>query len=144
MAIRNKVNVFIDGINRTHWVVMPIKWGNFLDEQLDECYLSLRMIPVREFKPMTPVEIDFTNELYWYDVTERKQKITKKYIVANDSGVIECPVGKNAWNHDLYLIEITKVAECIVVDTLTYTNDLGRNYTVNAGLATPYIEDIKG
>lgn len=137
MAIRNKVNVFIDGINRTHWVVMPVKWGNFLDEQLDECYLSLRMFPEKVFKPMTPVEIDFTNELYWDKVIERKEKTVKKYIIANDSGVVECPVGKNLWNHDLYLIEITKVAECVVVDKLTYTNDLGRNYLKDAPLAVP-------
>ena len=42
-----------------------------------------------------------------------------------------------AVRHELYLIEVTKVTECIVVDALTYTNDIGRNYTEKAPYAQP-------
>ena len=33
------------------------------------------------------------------------------------------------------------MTECIVVDTITFTNDLGRNYTANATLVSPDIDD---
>ena len=137
MAIRNNAAVYINGINLTCFTVMPIKWGNLLDEQLDECYLSLRHCPIKNFKPLTPVEIHFSNELYFAETSWNTQKQIKRYVVANDTGATESPVGANRWNHDLYIIEVTKILECIVVDTITFTNDFGRNYTVNASIATP-------
>lgn len=137
MAIRNKTTVYINGINLTSFTVMPIKWGNLLDEQLDECFLSLRHCPIKNFKPLTPVEIHFSNELYFAETSWNTQKQIKRYVVANDTGATESPVGANRWNHDLYIIEVTKILECIVVDTITFTNDFGRNYTVNASIATP-------
>lgn len=131
MAIRNATSVYIDGINLTCFTVMPIKWGNLLDEQLDECYLSLRHCPIKNFKPLTPVEIHFSNELYFAETSVSTQKQIKRYVVANDTGATESPIGSNCWDHDLYIIEVTKIMECIVVDTITFTNDLGRNYTEN-------------
>ncbi|MDE7329971.1 MAG: hypothetical protein K2N30_02585, partial [Clostridia bacterium] len=62
------------------------------------------------------------------------RKETKYYIVADDSAE-EMLIRKGFYNHDLYLIEVTKIAECYVVDTLTFTNDAGRSYTENAGYA---------
>ena len=129
MAIRNKAAVYINGINLTCFTVMPIKWGNLLDEQLDECYLSLRHCPIKNFKPLTPVEIHFSNELYFASTSVNTQKRIKRYVVANDTGATESPIGSKRWDHDLYIIEVTKILECIVVDTITFTNDLGRNYT---------------
>lgn len=64
-----------------------------------------------------------------------------KYLVANDANCVESPVGSGLYNHDLYIIELTKMTECIVVDTITFTNDLGRNYTANATLVSPDIDD---
>lgn len=124
----NKAAIYINGINLTHYTVMPLKWGNFLDEQLDEMYLSLRHCPIRVFKPLSPVEIHLSNRLYFGQNTLKNKQVIKRYIVANDSNAEESPAGKNRWNHDLYLIELTKIAECFVVDTITFTNDLGRNY----------------
>lgn len=137
MAIRNKTTVYINGINLTSFTVMPIKWGNLLDEQLDECYLSLRHCPIKNFKPLTPVEIHFSNELYFAETSWNTQKQIKRYVVANDTGATESPIGSKRWDHDLYIIEVTKILECIVVDTLTFTNDLGRNYSLNAQAVTP-------
>lgn len=137
MAIRNKAAVYINGINLTCFTVMPIKWGNLLDEQLDECYLSLRHCPIKNFKPLTPVEIHFSNELYFASTSVNTQKRIKRYIVANDTGATESPIGSKRWDHDLYIIEVTKILECIVVDTLTFTNDLGRNYASNAQAVIP-------
>ncbi len=139
MAIKNTAAVYIDGINRTSNTVMPLKWGNFLDERLNECHLALRAVKKENFAPLTPVEIVLKNEIYWgikNRVTERLIERTKYYVIANDNAE-EIQIGKGIYNHDLYLIEVTKVAECYVVDTLTFTNDMGRNYTENAGLAEP-------
>lgn len=133
----NKASVYINGINLTHYTVMPLKWGNFLDEQLDEMYLSLRHCPIRIFKPLSPVEIHLSNRLYFGQNTLKNKQIIKRYIVANDSNAEESPAGKKRWNHDLYLIELTKIAECFVVDTITFTNDLGRAYTNNATTVNP-------
>lgn len=126
---------------------MPIKWGNFLDERLDEMYIGLRHCPFEIFKPLTPVEIHFSNELYFGSTTVDTQTKIKRYIVANDENAEESPVGgvSNGWytgklyNHNLYIIELTKYLECIVVDTCTFTNDLGRNYTKNAAVSTPVV-----
>ncbi len=137
MAIQNSATIYINGRNYTNCAVMPLKWGNFLDEQLDEMYLSLRHCPIRVFKPLSPVEIHLSNRLYFGQNTIKNKQIIKRYIVANDSNAEENPVGKNLWNHDLYLIELTKIAECFVIDTLTFTNDLGRNYLINAKPVMP-------
>lgn len=131
MAIQNSFSVYINGINLTHYAVVPLKWGNFLDEQLDEMYLSLRHGPFANIKPLSPVEIYLSNRLYWGNTTENTKEQIKRFIVANDNSE-ESPIGSKRYNHDLYLIEITKLAECIVVDTLTFTNDFGRNYIKNA------------
>ena len=138
----NKAAVYINGINLTHYTVMPLKWGNFLDEQLDEMYLSLRHCPIRVFKPLSPVEIHLSNRLYFGQNTLKNKQIIKRYIVANDSNAEESPAGKKRWNHDLYLIELTKIAECFVVDTITFTNNLGRNYTANSSPASLEIHNF--
>lgn len=137
MAIQNKAAVYIDGINLTPFTVMPIKWGNLLDERLDEAYISLRHCPIEIFKPLTPVEIRFSNRLYFGNTTVDTQNKTKKYVVANDTGAQENPAGSGLYDHDLYIIEMTKLLECIVVDTITFTNDLGRNYAGNAKTVVP-------
>ena len=140
MAYKNEIYVYIDGINRSSKVVLPLKWGNFLDEQLDECRLALRAVKgVEIFAPLTPVDIVLNNEMYFGVNSRRavdKKTVVKHYLVADDS-VVETQLGSGLYNHDLYLIEVTKAAECVVVDTLTFTNDLGRNYTENAGYADP-------
>ena len=46
MAIRNSAAMYINGINLTAFTFTPLKWGNFLDEQLDEMYLALRHCPI--------------------------------------------------------------------------------------------------
>ena len=63
MAIRNSATIYINGINVTHFLIMPIKWGNFLDERLDEMHIGLRHCPFEIFKPLLSVEIHFSIEL---------------------------------------------------------------------------------
>lgn len=138
MAIENNVAIWIDGINRTPNLVLPLKYGNFLDERLDECNVSLRLIDEEDFSPLTPVEITITNkQIFGSRVTETVEE-TLYYIVANDDAT-EVILGEGIYNHELYCIEVTKIAECVVVDTLTFTNDLGRVYTDNATKVIPII-----
>ena len=140
MAVKNTAAVYIDGINRTSRTVMPLKWGNFLDERLDECHLALRAVKKENFAPLTPVEIVLKNEIYWgtgaHRVTERLIQRTKYYVIANDNAE-EMQIGTGIYNHDLYLIEVTKVAECYVVDTITFTNVMGRSYPKDKTYADP-------
>lgn len=136
MAIENRITVYVNGINLTHYTVMPLKWGNFLDEQLDEMYLSLRHGPFEHIKPLTPVEIHFKNRFYFGSTTVDTQTRVKRFLVANDNSE-ESPVGSKRYNHDLYLIEVTKFAECVVVDTITFTNDLGREYLLHPSAIVP-------
>ncbi|MDE6586129.1 MAG: hypothetical protein K2K80_05575 [Clostridia bacterium] len=133
MAIKNSVAVYIDGVNLTSNTVLPLKIANFLDERLDECQLSLRGVKKEHFAPLTPVEVVVNNELYWGNKSangKTKEKISR-FIIANDSAS-EMQIGRGLYNHDLYLIEVTKVAECFVVDTITFTNDLGRIYAAES------------
>ncbi|MDE6504870.1 MAG: hypothetical protein K2L42_03270 [Clostridia bacterium] len=140
MAIKNSVYVYIDGINRTPSVVLPLKTGNFLDERLDECRLSLRAIKKKNFAPLTPVDVIINNEFYLGTGASRRtiklRTKTKHFIVANDNAT-ETQIGSGLYNHELYLIEVTKIAECVVVDTLTFTNDLGRKYPKDKTYAEP-------
>jgi hypothetical protein len=53
--------------------------------------------------------------------------------------VTKTQIGSELFTHELYLIEITKYAESIVVDSLTFTNDIDRNYAENAVTAMPII-----
>lgn len=125
---------------------MPLKWADFLDERLDECYLSLRGVKKKNFPPLTPVEIVLSNKLYdskGEDGTETisdPEKRTKRFIVADDNAT-ESPLGTGLYDHELYLIEVTKCAERVVVDTITFTNDIGRDYMGNATEVVPVITE---
>ena len=142
MAVHIQTAVYIDGINRTSKTVLPIKFGNFLDERLDECNLSLRAINVETFSPLTPVEIRVKSTEYFGNwkvnptLSGDESEEVYHYIIANDTAT-EVRPGSGLFNHELYLLEVTKVAECIIVDALTYTNDIGRNYTEDSALAQP-------
>lgn len=145
MAIRNTAAVYINGINLTAFTVFPLKWGNLLDERLDEMYLSLRHCPIENFKPLTPVEIHYSNQLYFGSANVGNPETqVKRYLIADDANAAENPVGKGLYDHDLYIIELTKILECVVVDTSTITNVLGRYYTGNPSPVVPVITDESG
>lgn len=141
MAVKIETAVYIGGINRTSRTVMPIKIGNFLDERLDECNLSLRAVKREVFSPLTPVEVRVKTTEYFGgrespSYSEVLDEQTLHFIVANDNAS-EVRPGSGLYNHELYCIEVTKAAECVVVDALTYTNDIGRNYTTDSTFAEP-------
>lgn len=55
-------------------IAIPIKYGDLLDEQLDELNISLKLSEEEHFKPLTPVELEITEvcpaKLNWEMVKE--------------------------------------------------------------------------
>ena len=149
---------------RNDRAVFTPKFANLLDEQLDEATITLKGDSKDYYKPFTLVKITITNnpecklsisdeELLW-DNRETKveqafadNRITQTYIlhmfVANDKA-IETPVGSRRYNHELYIIELTKLIERHICDTLTFTNSFGTNYLAAQTLAQPTDEKISG
>ncbi len=140
MAIHNSYTVYINGRSKTYSAVMPPKFGNFLDERLDEATISLRYSHDKIYAPLSPVEITRYNELYWSEQGDGMKRIKTHYLVVAEDSSTESPPGKKHYNHELYCIEVTKVAERVVVDSITDTNVMGRNYAKNYSKVEPEYE----
>lgn len=109
-----KYKILIDGVDYTSSCALPFKEQYVLDSALDNGVLNLFMIPRKEvFKPFTPITITKDNDTY-------------TMLVASDK-VTEI-VGTGKYNHDLVLIEETKLLEKKVVDTNTTTQPLIHDY----------------
>lgn len=115
----NQYKVIIGGKDITRHVPFPIKWQDALDETLDYSRISIKCASDEIIPPLTPVEIEMTDK--YGHVFPIKQ-------VASTDTAVETPVGRKTYNHELYSIEQTKILEGIVVEALTFQNDLGRNY----------------
>lgn len=122
-AHTNNFQVFIDGADVTRHIPFPIKWNDLLDERLDEARISVKQMKEGSFAPLTDVYIKMIDEI--------GNEMEKYYIVSNDFSY-ESPPGSGKYDHEIVLIEQTKYLEGFLCDTLTFTNDLGRNYTKNA------------
>lgn len=130
MVTTNKILVQIDGTDYSKHIVFPVKWNDLLDERLDEARVSLRAIQQEVFQPLLPVTItlkDFEGNTKQLD-----------YVISGDLAN-ELPPGSGLYNHELVLIEQTKILEGFLVDTMTFTNDLGRNYLNAAVEIVPQI-----
>lgn len=129
--------VLIGGIDYTNAVTMPFKEQYVLDSALDNGTMRVFMISKSDkFKPYTNITITKASDTYTFCVFD--DKITEV-------------VGSGLYNHDLVLIEETKLIEKKVVDTNTTTQYLIHDYlsvavnapyTVISGTA-PEITDIK-
>lgn len=119
---QNTYTITIDGTDYTKHIPMPIKWSALLDERLDEGRISLKRTKTELFQPMTDVVIRFT---------DKKGVVTEKTFIVSLDEATETPVGSGYYNHEISLIEETKKLEGIIIETITYTNDLGRVYTKN-------------
>lgn len=129
----NKENAFevkINGTDVTPHVVFPIKWSNLLDERLDEARVSLKALATPVYPAMSLLSIAMTDRI--------GNTLNKNYYVSSDSSY-ESPPGSGKYNHDLALVEETKFLEGFLIDSVTFTNDLGRNYTNNVVLVAPKI-----
>lgn len=116
------------------------KFGNLLDERLDEGYITLKHLKQEQpFRPFTLVKIELTNantafrskikEYSGDDITQSllKNMLTQtkeEYFFVADDNVTNYPNGSEFYNHSLYLIEITKILERFIGDSITFTNPL--------------------
>lgn len=126
----NRFKVTINDIDYTSHAIYPLKWGELLDERLDEAYFTLKFIDKAEpFQPLDKVTITIVDLLEITGTAEATK--TVNYYVANDK-VDNNPVGSNLYTHTLYVIEETKFLEAFICDTLTFRNALlnrfGENY----------------
>lgn len=149
----SKENKYVD---YTPFAVFPLKVANLLDEQLDEMNLTLKNMRVEYFQPFTEFKITILNKpeclltseqisqikakkeigVYYIPDDEVTGKLAETYsitmVVANDRA-IEVPVGSKRYNHEVYLIEQTKILERFISDSLTFSNPLGKGF----------LEDVK-
>ncbi|MCH5165654.1 MAG: hypothetical protein J1G01_04565 [Clostridiales bacterium] len=111
--------ITINGIDISSHVAMPIKFNALLDERLDESRLSLRHTDVKIYDIGAVVEIEITNL--------DQSVVTRHYIVSADDSV-EIPAGSGFYDHELSIIESTKLLEGSVTESLTFSNDLKHIY----------------
>lgn len=137
MAIKITSAIYVNGTNFTPYLVQPIKWGNFLDERLDEMYITLVGTKRKAFQPMDKVELCHTLHNKYRNKTTVKRMY---YLVANDKATEE-PIGSGHYTHELYCIELTKMLEMYVVDSLTFTNVLARDYLSAELYVRPTVSD---
>ena len=150
-------SVYIYDFDNASWVkqrsVFPFKFADLLDERLDEVEISLKAVKTDYFKPMQFIKVEMTNKpagvfsQAQYDAIQARAsrettktftsgKITETweryYIVANDNSLelvgVKTNAGLKTYNHELYGIEITKIMEGFIGDTITFTNPLGHTY----------------
>lgn len=124
----NSFSIVINGTDVTPYCPFPPKTENLLDERLDMARVDLVGYPGGVFPYMSDVELTIT------DYTGASQ--TEYYFIATDTAE-ETRVGSGKFNHAISLIEETKYLERFIVDTQTYTNDLGINYTDEAKEVSP-------
>lgn len=156
----NEFYIIINGTVYTDYAVYPLKWGNLLDERLDEAYVTLKFVPKTlqdgAFRPLSLVTLIVYCEPDTYqtelqpdtdgveqqllDNNRLRQFTEKRFLVAKDT-VYNNPIGGDFATHELYIIEETKFLEAFICDTLTFRNALldrfGQNYQA------VYIDDYK-
>lgn len=130
-AHTNKFQLLIGGKDAAKNVPFPIKWNDLLDERLDEARISIKQAKTQSFAPLTDVYLKAEDSF--------GNVIDKYYLVSNDFSV-EAPPGSGKYEHEIVLIEQTKYLEGFLCDTLTFTNDLGRNYTNNTHAVIPTLD----
>ena len=100
--------------------VFPFRWGELLDERLDEAYLNTRRSVTESYTPTTVIKAvlsDGTNE-------------REEYFALARDGSVRFPNWAQTFKHEMYLIELTKLWEGILCPSMTFTNALKTAYDV--------------
>lgn len=73
--------------------------------------------------------LDYGRLVISFDPTTKKitQTFTREYFIATDNAE-ESPVGSGLYDHELYAIELTKLTEGFIGDSISFTNPLGNNF----------------
>lgn len=135
-----KAEIEVNGqmVDYTKNIGFPIKWNNLLDERLDEATIGVLRTDIQIFHPMTKVRIYIFNE------NEPDDGQTLNMLVSKDNAAEKIVQGRYVWNHELTLIEETKLLEGFVCRSQGYVNSLGRDYTKGAVIVTPTVQKTSG
>lgn len=117
----NKYTITIDGTDYTKYVPFPLKYSRLLDEQLDEGSLSLIRTTQKIFQPFTPVAISI-----WNESAPTLTRTLNMYVATDES--VEMPTGSGMYNHEITLVEQTKLLEGIFPRSHGYVNALFAGY----------------
>lgn len=117
----NKYTITIDGTDYTKYVPFPLKYSRLLDEQLDEGSLSLMRTTQKIFQPFTPVVITI-----WNASAPTATRTLNMYVATDES--VEMPTGSGLYNHEITLVEQTKLLEGIFPRSHGYVNALFAEY----------------
>lgn len=139
----NDFFIIINGVNYTDYAIYPLKWGNLLDERLDEAYVTLKFVPKTlqdgVFRPLSRVTLIVYCEPDTYQTelqpdtdgveqqlleNNRLRQFTEKHFLIAKDTVYNNPIGGDFATHELYIIEETKFLEAFICDTLTFRNAL--------------------
>lgn len=116
----NKIVLEIGGTDYSKNIPFPIKWQELLDERLDEGCFTLLQVDTPNFKPLTDVKIIIKDD---------KDEILKEmdFLISNDKAE-QIPSGSTKYNHEIFVIELTKWLEGFMCRSIGFTNSLGRIY----------------
>lgn len=118
----NKYTITIDGTDYTKYVPFPLKYLRLLDKQLDEGSLSLIRTTQKIFPAFTPVVITM-----WNASAPTLTRTLNMYVATDES--VEMPTGSGKYNHEITLVEQTKLFEGIFPRSHGYVNALVRDYS---------------
>lgn len=117
----NKYTITIDGTDYTKYAPFPLKYSRLLDEQLDEGSISLIRTTQKIFQPFTPVVITI-----WNENAPTLTRTLNMYVATDES--VEMPTGSGLYNHEITLVEQTKLLEGIFPRSHGYVNALFAEY----------------
>lgn len=116
-----------------HGWVRPFTDGQTLDESLDSGKINLSYVTrSKPYAPFTRIRIG----VYEGENTSGTPVDILQYVVDTDD--VQCrrlaPSTKKLYDHSIALVELTKLLERDVCDTMTVTNYLGRDYGAGSNL----------
>ena len=124
----NKVTVYITELTANGYeerqydnVVLPFKYGKFLDEQLDYAMFTIERVAVEKFPLLSLCSVNINDGKF-------EEYVCSCWLIVGDESV-ESPVGSGLYKHEIMIIEATKLAEGIPVESLCFTNPNGAYYS---------------
>lgn len=101
------------GLEKVSGVVdTPVTFGDYLDERLDEGYITIYRSDEPLFHPDTELRIEITEG----------ETTTRRYMLVSSDTSDEAPNGSGLYTHRINLIERTKRLEGIICNSITFTN----------------------
>lgn len=124
------MKITIGGEDYTKHIALPVSLQRTLNDQLDTAMLTL--VHMRERLPFKP----FT------EVTYEVDGVVTTFLLAIDN--VREIFGRKRYNHELTLIEETKISERILMEAKAFTQPLVKNYGDRNTLASYYEKNSSG